>query len=423
MHLTAASEEAAGNVTYDMHRQLLKSEIESYIITPLSGGKQNNVIRLHTSRTLYKFYHYRRLAEARLGGGKRYRLLRKPEFHFNVYSEEMYYSAEYILRKLKRDVDAIIVHFYDGFLNTATVVRLGQITGARIFWLMMDMAPLTGGCHYAWDCDGYTRECGRCVALYSDNEHDRSYEQFELKKKLLDSYEEIELIAASEWQYRQAKSSTLYGSRRIHKLLTSVNPDVYQSAGQSTHNDLNAFKDCKNIILFGARFLNEKRKGFHLFVEVMDMLKKMVSKDIQENTVILVAGEGDAASLANTGWTYHHFGNVSNEELAQFLSKASIYVCASIEDSGPTMINQAMMCGTPVVSFEMGVALDLVHDGQTGYRVPHGDTMRMADKIALILNASESDHMLMRANCRAMAMEACHPEKQMKKLEAILFNH
>ncbi len=372
---------------------------------------------------MYKFYHYRRLAAAHLGGNKRFRIIRKHEFHFNIYAEEIYYSAEYILRKIKRNIDAIIIHFYDGFLNTATVVRLGQITGARIFWLMMDMAPLTGGCHYAWDCDGYTRECGRCVALYSDNELDRSYEQFELKKKGLDGYNNIELIAASEWQYRQAKSSTLFGTRRIHKLLTSVNPDTYQNAIENTHDKEFMFEEYENSIIFGARFLNEKRKGFDLFVAVMDILKSMINDNIQQNTIILVAGEGDAASLANTGWTYHHFGNVSNDELAQLLSKASIYVCASIEDSGPTMINQAMMCGTPVVSFEMGVALDLVHDGQTGYRVPLGDTMRMADKIALILKASESDRMLMRANCRAMAMEACHPEKQMKKLEAILFHN
>ncbi len=29
---------------------------------------------------------------------------------------------------------------------------------------MMDMAPMTGGCHYAWDCEKYKMKCGGCPA-------------------------------------------------------------------------------------------------------------------------------------------------------------------------------------------------------------------------------------------------------------------
>jgi glycosyltransferase involved in cell wall biosynthesis len=33
------------------------------------------------------------------------------------------------------------------------------------------------------------------------------------------------------------------------------------------------------------------------------------------------------------------------------------------------MINESIMCGTPVVSFRMGVAEDLIINGETGYIV------------------------------------------------------
>ena len=50
----------------------------------------------------------------------------------------------------------------------------------------------------------------------------------------------------------------------------------------------------------------------------------------------------------------------------------------SIEDSGPMMINESIMCGTPVVCFDMGVARDLVHTGRTGYRAALRDSSDLA---------------------------------------------
>ena len=140
VHLTAASEKAAGKVTYDMHQLLLHAGVESWIITPKPGPKQENVIRLHATSWGYKFYHIKRLAFVRLKGRRPERMERNPDYHFNIYAEEQYYSAEYILKKVDFEIDAFIIHFYDSFLNTATITRLGQLTGARIMWLMISDA-------------------------------------------------------------------------------------------------------------------------------------------------------------------------------------------------------------------------------------------------------------------------------------------
>jgi glycosyltransferase involved in cell wall biosynthesis len=108
--------------------------------------------------------------------------------------------------------------------------------------------------------------------------------------------------------------------------------------------------------------------------------------------------------------------------IASAYQAADVYVCPSIEDSGPMMINQSIMCGTPVVSFEMGVALDLVVTGKTGYRAKLKDTGDMAKGILDILTLDEDNYKIMSVNCRELALKLCSPDVQSEKIENILRN-
>ena len=45
------------------------------------------------------------------------------------------------------------------------------------------------------------------------------------------------------------------------------------------------------------------------------------------------------------------------------------------------MVNQAIMCGTPVVSFDSGVAQDVIIDGISGFKVPVKDSVSFGDRI------------------------------------------
>lgn len=419
VHLTSASEEAAGKVTYDMHRNMLNSGLDSWILTSVPGSTVDKVLRLHRTASGYKLFHFWRILKLRLGGNKPIRLQRNPKYHFKNYAEEEYYTAEHILRRLPDVIDVFVIHFYDGLLNAATISRLGRLTGARMLWLMMDMAPLTGGCHYAWDCLGYTKNCGVCPALLSKEEYDRSREQLILRKLALENCEKIELIAASEWQVRQAKSSMLFGQRIVHKVLTAVDPDLYYRRKKSIIHEATEGANIARVVFFGARYLNEERKGFHLFVKALTELRALVESEVMQTTMIFIAGEGDAEAMINTGWKYKHFGKVTNSELAEMLGSSHLYVCASIEDSGPTMINQAIMSGTPVVSFEMGVALDLVINNINGITIPVGNVELMSLAIARMLRIEEEDWKKYSENCRNIAEKYCNPHVQTDKWRAI----
>ncbi|HEY5124202.1 MAG TPA: glycosyltransferase [Ignavibacteria bacterium] len=93
---------------------------------------------------------------------------------------------------------------------------------------------------------------------------------------------------------------------------------------------------------------------------------------------MLLIAEREIEAIADSlPFEYLYLGYVDNTfGIASAFQAADVFVCPSIEDSGPIMINQSIMCGTPVVVFEMGVATDLVETGITGFRAKNKDVQK-----------------------------------------------
>ncbi|HEY5124203.1 MAG TPA: hypothetical protein VIK14_10755 [Ignavibacteria bacterium] len=138
------------------------------------------------------------------------------------------------------------------------------------------MAPFTGGCHYAWDCKGHLSNCGKCPALYSSNPDDLTYKNFLYKKKYLDIIP-INIIAASEWQYRQAKNSSLFRNKNIYKVLLSVNTLIFKPANKEELRLELSIPPQKKVVFFGSMGLKSKRKGMMYLIESLQILNKKIS--------------------------------------------------------------------------------------------------------------------------------------------------
>jgi glycosyltransferase involved in cell wall biosynthesis len=78
------------------------------------------------------------------------------------------------------------------------------------------------------------------------------------------------------------------------------------------------------------------------------------------------------------------------------------------------------MCGTPVVSFEMGIAIDLVINNKTGYRVKLKDSKALAQAMYDVLSMNDPDYLIMKDNCRKLALELYQPEVNFKNWTNIL---
>ena len=99
---------------------------------------------------------------------------------FQLDEQKLIYKTKKLLKKADIKPDIIIVLYAAKFINAKNIYELQKETNAKVFWLLYDMAPFTGGCHYAWDCQGYQNNCGSCPGLFSSDPFDISFKNLSL---------------------------------------------------------------------------------------------------------------------------------------------------------------------------------------------------------------------------------------------------
>jgi D-inositol-3-phosphate glycosyltransferase len=82
-------------------------------------------------------------------------------------------------------------------------------------------------------------------------------------------------------------------------------------------------------------------------------------------------------------------GKRSQDTLPLYYSAASVLVMPSHYESFGMVALEAMACGTPVVASQVGGLAFLVQNGQTGFVVPDGDPLALAEKLTRIITQPE----------------------------------
>lgn len=309
------------------------------------------------------------------------------------------YSAKYLLEKAGFIPDIIIYHWITDFISIYNMHELSALSGARSAWMMMDNAPFTGGCHYPFDCIEYRNSCSPCP-LFKDD-HAIPYQLLMKKKELLpkDMY-----IVGTGGDCLRAKLSQCYEQEQILHFLFPVDSERFIPAS-SLLEVRSAF--ClpvnKKVIFIGASDFGEERKGLGYLIAGLTLLRERYHL-LAKKTVLLIAGKNVPDIFLSLGYDVFSVGRLSEDDLIKAYQVSDLFLNSSTEDSGPLMINQAIMCGTPVVTFELGVAYDLVHTGKTGYRAKLKDPLDLAIGIAQILSLSKVDADVYSKECRKLAL-------------------
>lgn len=267
------------------------------------------------------------------------------------------------------NADVIFVHFIADFINTYDLMRVKKKFGCRIIFTMMDLSPVTGGCHYPWDCSGYKKNCLNCPAL---PQYLKGLANNQLLVKSINiAGLEAEIIASTVRDFEIAKTSSIpFKKYWKHNIII---------AQKEFMPDTNLLKQTKEFyIINNANITNDIRKGFDYFIQTLLILDKYIPKDVKIKVLC----------LDNKYFSNYHFYNICFEKfeycydslsLANLYKKADIFLCTSIEDSGPMMLVEALLCGVPVIAFDTGIASEIIELGKEGYVVAKYDVIRMAE--------------------------------------------
>lgn len=153
----------------------------------------------------------------------------------------------------------------------------------------------------------------------------------------------------------------------------------------------------ENVVLYVG--LLEERKG------IDDLITAISEVD---ETHLLIAGYGplreklEAQAEAEAQDSVTFLGNVPNQELPNYYAIADVFVLPSRKEPWGLVLNEAMACGTPVVTTNVsGAVSNLVLDEETGLVVPPDDPFELATAIRRILFDEELAERLREGGLRA----------------------
>ena len=265
----------------------------------------------------------------------------------------------------------------------------------NLFWLSKDVPTvltlhdawlLSGHCALSLSCDKWMSGCERCnqLGLYPPIIRDASHKNW-IKKRNLYQKISINVVTPSQWLMDRVNESILKPAIVSQKVIyNGINLSVYHPRNKIESRDKLGLPKDIYVLLFAASGIRENPwKDFKMLQRVLDLVSKA---GLTKKVLCLALGDsgesveyGDDVHLEFIPFTS------DTEIIATYYCAADIYIHPTkIETFGLTLA-EALACGTPVVSTNVGGIPEVVTHGKSGYLVAEGDDYGMSCYIVNLL--------------------------------------
>ena len=302
------------------------------------------------------------------------------------------------------EADVLNLH---GFRSAFNYLALPALTRDKpCVFTLQDIWPFTGHCAVSYDCDRWKTGCGLCPYLDAPPPIRRDGTHLEWKlKNWAYSRSNLAIVALCGQVTEWAKDSML-GHLPIYQIPSGVDTDVYEPLDRQQCRSLLGIPPSKKVLMFSALDMSQHWKGGDLLMKALHDLPDSLKSD----TVLLLLGDKGGAVAQSAGIPTFSLGYVSNDRLkALAYSAADLFVSPSRAEAFGLVTLESLACGTPVVSFGVGGALELVQTGRTGYLAELENARDLRDGIVQLLE-DESLRRAMGRRGREMVLEEYNME-------------
>lgn len=354
------------------------------------------------------------------------KLNRDPKYLFNSINEEnSYQDTAVILQHLRFMPEIIFTGITIGFLTSTDILELSKATSATVYNVAVDMNHFTGGCHFAWDCDGYIKGCDGvdCPALLDAEYKELASRNFLIKKANAEKGN-FKILAGTKWTATQARESLIYKNQQpVFNIPGIIDTSIFNPGKREIAKAVFGLSDEKFYILAGAENIMDTRKGYSYFVKSLHTFWDKLTPSERKKTEVLSVARITSEESHEIRFKNRFIPYIKDDRLLSLLYQAAdAYINSSLEDSGPAMLIEAMACGVPVASFNMGAAQDYIINEQTGYIVENKNYEALADSLLKIFRTTPTERSVMGQKAFAAISEKGSMDQAIKTMDR-LFNY
>lgn len=293
-------------------------------------------------------------------------------------------STDWILNTPEfKEADLVHCHNIHGrFFNLQTLQKMSQLK--PVVWTLHDEWALTPHCAYT--LEGTEMENGLYVCpsidtpprLLWDNSRNLAKE-----KNTIYSNSKLHIITPSNWLKKRTEK-TILAKQDIRLIPNGINTNIFTKTDKVTAREKLNLPQDKRIILFLATAGKANTwKGWKYTEEVI--------KHYQTNENILFLNVGnfiEEGSESNVEYRLH----VSDpHQLALYYSAADILLFTSIAENFPLVILEAMSCGLPIATFDVGGVKEVVVHKENGFVGEYKNSTDLIRGIDWLFSLSENE--------------------------------
>ena len=406
LHLATNDFGGAGKASLRIHSALQDEGVNSTLLVKNKGSSNSRTFSVKRNTCLNFLNKLWAVALRRLKYSNKYSMYSMDKSAVNIVKS---------IVDLNLSPDVVVLHWISGFVTINDITQIKKKFNCEIFWYAMDMSPFTGGCHFSWGCDEYKNSCQKCPAVKNILYKNIPNEFFLNKRQaLIDA--NVSIIAPNKWVRKQVVQSALqFNKIELCYLPLSKLTFVPREKGAS--------KEFR--IFFGAQNISDVRKGAEYFIKAMEELKEILEKKGPHifTPIIVLPGLVESEIDALLPFDVKRVPYASTEEkLSRMYQSSDVFICTSIEDSGPMMVCESLMSGVPVIGFKMGICPELITDGYNGYVIELKNSKKLANTIYQYSRKSMEERRVYSQNARQSVVSLMSFEAHSEKLLSIISN-
>ena len=240
-----------------------------------------------------------------------------------------------------------------------------------------------------------------------------------LRKKVITS-----AIGLGSLGYKKVHNNRLFSKGRAFSIILSVmEKTIFSLSDQvivespSVINFLDLGKYKQKLVTTGARYVDtelfqikkelrerknlvgyigrlEEGKGVMNFFEAIPLILEK-----QDNLEFFLGGYGplydrikERLRSNNLSRKVELMGWIPHDKVANYLNELKLLVLPSYSEGLPTIVLEAMACGTPVLATPVGGIPDVIKDGETGFIMENNSPKCFAENIVRVLECPDLDN-------------------------------
>jgi len=207
----------------------------------------------------------------------------------------------------------------------------------------------------------------------------------------------------------------------LEKYKNKLLPEGARFIDVSRYTAKKTLNERENVVGFIGRL--RKEKGVVEFVEAIPLVARE-NKDVE----ILIGGSGDLLGWVKEKCKRIENGNnikititgfISEEVIPECLNELKLLILPTAHAEGlPTIILEAMACGTPVLATPIGAIQDVIKDGETGFILEDNSPACIAENVMRALEHPDLERIV--ENARALVEREFTYEAAVERYKKIL---